>query len=213
MRPTTIYISALLAFILAPVMLDTFARGMQMENKVVIELPWLPSRINPGDKPITISNRFLSEILPELKNPRFISLSDIGDDYWIQQFLEGGFTFVLMGDFNRDGIADVAFTGKFDNDTNPELNSFFAIVSIANKKVVRDFMVVLPVQCNSVWLKVLPKYKKVRNAIRLLRDGESEDILLVFWDGAKYVAPWANARFVNPEVGLTKPKKSPGNGE
>ena len=91
----------------------------------------------------------------------------------------------------------MVFVGKYDNDEHPEINSFLAILSIRNKTVTREFLITIPFHNNSVWLHVVRNFKPGVDAIHLLFDGENlaEDEssveVTVYWDGSKYVAPWA----------------------
>ncbi|MCE5194611.1 MAG: hypothetical protein LLF28_04025 [Nitrospiraceae bacterium] len=156
-----------------------------LEKKVFIEMDSIPSIVIPGDKPITLTKEFLTKLLPELKNPRLMSLEDFADPEDKEAFLESGCTFVLRGDFNNDGIADLAFVGKYDNLSNPKYSSFFVIVSIKQKKVVREYFT--PLMTSQVALLNVLKYKRKIDAIELIYHFESEECGYLFWSNKKYV--------------------------
>ncbi|MCL4498783.1 MAG: FG-GAP repeat protein [Chloroflexi bacterium] len=106
---------------------------------IIVQMNSIPAGVKPGNKPFTLNESFLKKILPELKNPRRMALKDLGTLEEEENFLEGGYTFVLRGDFDGDGFADVAFVGKYDNQTNRENNCFIAVVTIKGKKIIRNF--------------------------------------------------------------------------
>jgi len=90
----------------------------------------------PGSKTFLISE-VLPELFPDLRNPRRMGLSDLGESEEQEEFLEGGYAFVLRGDFNRDGKADIAFVGKHQVGDREDV--FFAILSINGHSVTREF--------------------------------------------------------------------------
>jgi hypothetical protein len=168
------------------------AYGMQSDKIVKVELDYLDFIPKPGQTPISFSTCLLSQLLPELKNPRFMYFNDIGEDWWKQKFLDGGFTFVLANDFNKDGIADVVFVGEYESGENSEINSFLTIVSLRYKTATRELLITAPIPTKAIWLRLAPRYTPGIDAIFLLLDGVDEnDEMVIYWDGKKYVAPWA----------------------
>jgi len=149
-----------------------------------IELNYIHPPVKPGEKPITLSDSFISEIVPELKNPRFMTVSDIGDIHEQNSFLEQGYSFVLRDDFNKDGFADLAFVGKYENDNNPKEDTFLVIVTFRGKKVVRDFF--RPLKTNRVFLLKIINFKLVCNAIGMIYIPASDFCGTLYWSGSKY---------------------------
>ena len=150
------------------------------KGKVVLELNYLPDKILPGDKPISLSDDLIAKILPELKNPRLMNLADIKDPEEQYRFFEDGYTFVLRGDFNRDGFADIVFVGKYNQYLE---NSFIAIISIKGNKVIRDYFTII--YRGHIGLVNLPSYKPKQkiNAIGMSYNLSASDCGFLHWDG------------------------------
>jgi len=154
-------------------------------KKISIEMETLPSNIKPGAKPITLSGDILKELFPELKNPRLMKLGDLDSSFNEQEdFIEGGFTFVLRGDFNRDGIADIAFVGKYDNSEKQDENSFIAILSVKGKKVLRIFF--SKIYKKKISLVRVINYRPNIDAIGMTYIIPSEDCGYLFWSGKNW---------------------------
>jgi hypothetical protein len=110
-------------------------RTIVIGGDLKIKLPYtLDDR--PGAKSFEISE-ILSDLFPELKNPRRMQLRDLGKIEEQEEFLEGGYTFVLRGDFNGDNKGDIAFVGKHKVENREDV--FFAILSINKNTVSRAF--------------------------------------------------------------------------
>lgn len=157
-----------------------------MKNSQIIskELDYIPTGIKPGDKPITLSESLLGEFFPELKHPRLMGFDDLGDTDEKDSFIEGGYSFVLRGDFNNDGLADIAFLGKYENIEEPEKNTFIGILSIKGKKVTREFFSRLGYKRASL-IKV-SKYKGSLDAIGIIYTINSDYCEYLFWHNNKY---------------------------
>ncbi len=154
------------------------------DKKIIIELDFIPDRVKPGDKPITLSEGFLRRLLPELKNPRLMKFEDLGDPYEQEGFIEEGCTFVIRGDFNRDGVADLAFVGKYENAEYPGKNIFITIISIKEKRVIRDFL--FPISKERVSLINVIEYKPKIDAIGMFYTLASDDCGYLYWTGKKW---------------------------
>ncbi len=150
------------------------------EKTVIIKMN-LPAKVRPGEKPFTLTKKFLTNIVPELKNPRLILIRDLKPTDR-DRFTEEGHAFVLRGDFNNDGVADLAFIGKYgnQNDTN---NSFFVIVSIREGKVTREYFTRLSVDKVSL----VKEYYKDKAAIKLIYSYDTEESDFVYWNGLEYI--------------------------
>ena len=47
-------------------------KSKERPNKISIILDFIPDHVKPGDKPITLNGEILSQLFPEVKNPRLI---------------------------------------------------------------------------------------------------------------------------------------------
>ncbi len=176
----------LLSLILVLIANDTFAgAGNQSYEKIIIEDNSIPTEIRPGDKPITLNKDILAKIIPELLNPRIMSLEDLKTYDEEALFLEGGYTFVLRGDFNRDGFADIIFVGKYDGETDTKGNSFIAILSIQKNKIVREFLSKILRDRISI-IRVI-NHKNDIDAIGMSYNLESDDCGYLYWSDGKWV--------------------------
>lgn len=173
---TVLFIAIIAGLLLVTQILNK--TSIAAEEKIAVKLDMLPSVVKPGDKPFSLGKKLLSKLLPEIGNPRLMSLSDLSSSD-IPIFLEEGNVFVLCGDFNNDGIADVAFVGKGDNIGG---NSFFVIVSIKDSKIVREFFDVIDAEK----IALSQKYYKSRKSIMLIFTYGSEDSSFVYWGGKRY---------------------------
>jgi hypothetical protein len=73
----------------------------------------------PGKPPYFLSPDILARLYPQIANPRVPSVEDIGDETDQWHFIAGGFSFVLFGDFNQDGLYDVALVGNNREERDP----------------------------------------------------------------------------------------------
>jgi hypothetical protein len=85
--------------------------------------------IGRADEAVTIDNCFLKRHLTQLKNPRLLTIDDIKRGY--EKYEMEGWSFVVKGDFNKDGHDDYAIAGKYDGPFNEE-SLFIAILTIKN---------------------------------------------------------------------------------
>lgn len=163
---------------------DAKANERSQGNKIIIELDFIPQGVKPGDKPITLNENIVRRLLPELKKPRLMSYKDITELEEQEGFIEGGYAFVLRGDFDRNGSADIAFVGKYDNFEQPEKNCFLAIVSIKGKKVTREYFSRL--ETKKAYLLRVPEYKPKIEAIGIIYNLYSEECGYLYWAGKRY---------------------------
>lgn len=149
-------------------------------EKFVFDTEHVIGPIKPGGKPIALDEENMKKIVPELKYPRLMSLKDLTIKPGEQDFfIKEGFSFVLRGDFNRDGFADIAFVGKYSVSDKKE-ESFIAIVTIKGKKVFREFY--KKIDRDYIMLLLMPDYKPNIDAIFMLYKTESEDCSYLYWD-------------------------------
>jgi hypothetical protein len=153
-------------------------------NKVSIKIGY-KRNYKPGEKPISLYKKTLSSLLPELKNPSLLTYEDLGDELEKSCFIEGGFTFVLRGDFNKDGYADLAFIVKDQGEKAYDKKIFLVIVSIKGQTVTRELFE--PLSYVRASLLLVPNYKKGTDGIIIsytINSGENE---ILYWNGSKYV--------------------------
>lgn len=136
------------------------------------------------DETNILNDKLLNSLFPELKNPRLMNLQDFSDRDERDFFIKFGYSFVLRGDFDRDGFDELAFVGKYDYDNDSKKNSFFAIVSLRGEKIKREFF--SKVMMSTVSLIKERNYKPGTDAILLVYKFGSEECGAVFWAGTKY---------------------------
>jgi hypothetical protein len=141
----------------------------------------------PNKPPYFLTPTILERLFPELSNPTVPSLEDIGDNVDQWHFIAGGFAFVLFGDFNLDGLYDVAFVGKYDDLEISQPQFFFSIITVKGKSAKIQHFTKL--QHKRALLKTFPKYYKNKyDAILRVYTFESCDGDHLFWNGSSYVA-------------------------
>jgi hypothetical protein len=104
-------------------------------------------------------------------------------------FADLGYSFVVKGDFNKDGYIDYAVAGKYDTSIKSQL--IVAIVTLKNNDITTEFLQKIP--HDRVFLSVEPG-----NRLRCEGTDETFDVVLVAmklwtdyvwfiaWDGEKY---------------------------
>jgi len=88
---------------------------------------------------IRIDEFFLRTHLTELKNPRLMIATDIKDKDEREGYRDLGYSFIIEGDFNKDGYTDFAIVGKYDGPF-PNKSFFVAVLSVRGAKVSVDFL-------------------------------------------------------------------------
>jgi hypothetical protein len=164
--------------------LERTGKATADEQTIAIELDFIPSGIKPGDKPITLNEDLLKKLLPELRSPRLMAFEDLGSADERAGFLEGGYSFVLRGDFDRNGFPDIVLVGKYDNPQESEKNSFIAVLGIRGKKVIREF--VSKIKRDHISLIRVINYKPNIDAIGLSYNLASDDCGYLYWTGKKW---------------------------
>ncbi|NWG01542.1 MAG: hypothetical protein HXY44_01640 [Syntrophaceae bacterium] len=88
-----------------------------------------------------IDNNFLKRYVTQLKSPRLMTVGDVKLEYERAWFMdpESGCSFVVKGDFNKDGYIDYAVIGKYDG-PYPDKSIFIAIFSTKSGKVTTEFL-------------------------------------------------------------------------
>jgi hypothetical protein len=138
-----------------------------------------------GKPPYFLSPDILARLYPQIANPRVPSAKDIGDETDQWHFIAGGFSFVLFGDFNQDGLYDVALVGKYDDLDIGMPQFFFSIFTIKGTFAkVQEFT---KLRHQRAALKAFPDFVKSKyGAILLVYTFESCHCGYVYWNGSKY---------------------------
>lgn len=159
---------------MAPIQLTVVAVSLLFISVLV-----LPAEYPAGSK-LRIDNALLAKLLPEVKNPRLMTVDDLGDD---KEFFEvDGFSFILEGDFDKDGKKDYAVAGK-DEDTS---YAFILVLTMRQgKPVVRYFRSLRPLV--RVSLDIRRDCHKGYDAIDLAFTLRSDHGIYLVWDGKRYV--------------------------
>ena len=139
-----------------------------------------------GDKAIDITNNLLEQHITQVKHPRILTIEDIRD---YERYEMEGHSFLLKGDFNKDGHNDYAIAGKCDG---PSL--FVCILTAKNDLITVEYMYQFPFPHDRAFLSLEPgakyiienvneKYDVIKVAMALGTDW----VWLIAWDGKKYI--------------------------
>jgi hypothetical protein len=148
--------------------------------------------------PLRIDDDFLKKHLTQLKNPRLMTIEDVSREYERNWFLDSdpGCSFVVEGDFNKDGSPDYAVVGKYDGQY-PNNSIFVAILSRKQGKVVVEFLYRHKVPHDRAFLcKEDGKKLYAKNA-----DKRFDVIVIAFAYGTDNVSAiaWNGKRYFEPE--------------
>jgi hypothetical protein len=158
----------------------------KMEVKIEIDYLGPGEKIPIGDLPIDLTNELLQKLFPELKNPRQVLPKDI-EIHDLSSIFTQGLTFVLKGDFNNDGVADVVFSGRYLAD-NKEEKGFVAVISfLPGPFVEREFLQVFRGDRDvTLALDRYHHYKPGIDGILIYGHLASEDTSILYWTGSHY---------------------------
>jgi hypothetical protein len=108
---------------------------------MLISLVIFLSSAAEASDPLRIDDDFLKKYLTQLKNPRLMKIEDVTLEYERNWFLDpaSGSSFVIEGDFNKDGNPDYAVIGKYDG-PYPSNSIFVAVLSKRRGKFTVDFL-------------------------------------------------------------------------
>jgi len=159
--------------------------------------------IGRAGEAITIDNSFLKKHLTKVKNPRLLTIDDIKRDY--EKYEMEGCSFVVKGDFNKDGHDDYAIAGKYDGPFNEE-SLFISILTIKNDIITVEYMEKFSFPHDRVFLCLEPGAKyvienvnKKYDVIEVAMALGTEWGWLIVWDGKKYITPapesWTRANY------------------
>jgi hypothetical protein len=154
------------------------------EDCVTFELSYLPEKVIAGVKPITLTSDMVKRIVPELREARLMTYEDLRYPEDQRAFVEEGYTFVLAGDFNKDGYADLAFVGKYDHNEQNDPGVFLAILSFRGKTVVRDYLSTFA--RDRAFLSFISGFMDNRGGISIGFAMQSDDCGFFYWTGKRY---------------------------
>lgn len=163
---------------------EGFCKNITQKKQIIIAMDRFPQEMSHENKQIMIDESILNRLFPEIKNPRLMTFKDLEDPDEQEDFVNFGYAFILRGDFNKDGIDDLAFIGKYDNPENVKENVFIAIITIKGEKVTREFFSKL--RYNRASLKKILNYKPNIDAIGIAYTISSNYCEYLYWTGKKY---------------------------
>ena len=146
-----------------------------------------------GNDPSKIDNIFLRKYVTQVKGPRLLTNEDIRLEY--EKTEMEGWSFVIEGDFNKDGHTDYAIAGKYDGPYGDK-SLFVMILSDRNGKISNEFFYAVPFPHDRLFLRL-----EQGGNVRVCAGGikrEFDVILVAFalgtdwgyaiaWDGIKYI--------------------------
>lgn len=108
---------------------------------ILVTITFTSLSLSEGRVSFEVDNNFLRKYISQLKNPRLMTIEDVKLEYekaWIED-PESGCSFVVKGDFNKDGYIDYGVIGKYDG-PYPDKSIFIAIFSTKGGKVTTEFL-------------------------------------------------------------------------
>jgi len=149
--------------------------------------------ISADKRQVRIDNNFLRKHLPQLKNPRLMTVLDIKEQDEKEGYRDLGLSFVIEGDFNKDGYADYAVVGKYDG-PYPDKSIFVAVLTVGANKIRVDFLHKFAVPHDRAFLCLEPGHKvsvenidKRFDVIIVAMKLWTNYVWAVAWDGKKYI--------------------------
>ena len=160
---------------------------------LMLIVPVAAATICRAGEAITIDNSFLKKHLTEIKNPRLLTIDDIKRDY--EKYEMEGCSFVVNGDFNKDGYDDYAIAGKYNGPFNEE-SLFISILTKKNNIITVEYMKKFSFPHDRVFLCsepgtnfIIENVDKKYDVIAVAMALATEWVWLIAWDGKKYITP------------------------
>lgn len=139
----------------------------------------------PASPSVKIDSDFLSKTFPQLKGARISQVADL-KEIFREPFRANRYTFVLKGDFNRDGYTDYFISGQFEE--SGKMKPFFTLLAIKGSRV--DIEILNTEVSDTLMLK-----REKENIIAAYALN-SNDFYIIYWDGKTYQTKYAG----NPET-------------
>ncbi len=134
----------------------------------------------------SIDDAYIFKTFPQLKGARLSRPEDLRDIFR-EPFRKERYSFLLKGDFNRDGYPDYFISGQFEQ--NGKTKPFFALISLHGSKTIIE---VLNTEVSDTIMLKEVMTGKIIAAYAL----NSNDFYLIYWDGKEYKSQYAG----NPET-------------
>jgi len=109
-----------------------------------------------------------------------MTLDDLNRELDKSFFKQDGFTFVVEGDFDRDGIDETTVAGK-----DGESNTFILLLAVGRGKPMVKYFEYFPGN-SQLSLQVMPRCHRGFDGIALAFTLRSDHGFYLVWDGKKY---------------------------
>ncbi len=160
-----------------------YCKEKQVVRNISVKLDYIPKEFNIN----MLNNDVLQKLFPELKEPKLFSENDLYDENDREYYLIEGNSFLVQGDFNKDGYIDIAFIIKgMDKVTLLKIIGF-AIVSIKGNELIRDHFKIFT-HSKKGFLKKTTNYKQGKDAISVCYALETDWEDFIYWNGKEYIA-------------------------
>lgn len=121
-----------------------------------------------------------------------MTVGDVKDEDEREAFVELGYSFVVKGDFNKDGYVDYAIVGKYD-DPYADRSLFVAVVSLKEGNPILEFLHKIRIPHDRAFLKIEAGSRfhcegvdKSFDVVFVAMSLWTEDAWVIAWDGKKY---------------------------
>ncbi len=144
-----------------------------------------------GLKQLQIDDRFLCKYVTQVKNPHLLTEKDLKRKPEKEAYKDYGYSFLVEGDFNKDGNTDYAIAAKY-NDENSKQAVFVAIITVRNSNVAVEFFYPIPSH-DRIFLHLEQGTMHVENidrrydVILVALELWTDYVFVVAWDGKKYI--------------------------
>lgn len=142
-----------------------------------------------------IDNNFLRKHITQIKNPKLMTIEDFTLEYERNWLLEpdSSCSFVVKGDFNKDGYSDYAVVGKYDGPYRDK-SIFIAILTAKENKIFTEFLYKHNVAHDRAFLCAKPgrqvEIKNIDKRFDVIIAGFSygtDYLFAIVWNGKEYI--------------------------
>jgi hypothetical protein len=154
-------------------------------------LIWKDYSISNKAEQFHIDNSFLRKYLPEIKNPRIMTRKDLRKTDNFERLRIDRWSFIIHGDFNKDGYPDVAVVGRCDYEY-PGKSIFIAIFTNIEGTISNEFLSLGPGE-DRAFLRlekgtmIVEGIDEKYNVIFAVLEFGSDYGFVIVWDGNKYI--------------------------
>lgn len=147
-----------------------------------ITVAWLLRAMeSPPSDQFRINNALLRELLPNVKEPRLMTVDDLGNEWEKNFFIQDGFSFIIEGDFNNDGDRDYAVAGKDASSSS----TFLVVIALKHGQPMTEYFDYFngkPKMSLALWRNCRNEMDAIVVAFTL----RSDDGFYLMWDGKRY---------------------------